>query len=93
MFVNLRDGEKNPKKRIPKKKDKKRSKYVRTDGRTDGHREGLQNRPCRLPGQNLQRPVEAGSTGELKCRIVVSNGRTDGRSEFILVGTRDLQTL
>jgi hypothetical protein len=53
----------------------------------------LQNRPCRLPGQNLQRPVEAGSTGELKCRIVVSNGRTDGRSEFILVGTRDLQTL
>jgi hypothetical protein len=53
----------------------------------------LQNRPCRLPGQNLQRPAEAGSTGELKCRIVVSNGRTDGRSEFILVGTRDLQTL
>jgi hypothetical protein len=36
MFVNLRDGEKNPKKRIPKKKDKKKSKYVRTDGRTDG---------------------------------------------------------
>jgi hypothetical protein len=35
IFVNLRDGEKNPKKQIPKKKDKKRSKYDRTDGRTD----------------------------------------------------------
>jgi len=49
---------KNPKKQIQKK-------YVRTDGRTDGrtdrrtdgqtngHREGLQNRPRRLPVQNV----------------------------------------
>jgi hypothetical protein len=32
IFVNLREGEKNPTKKIQKKK--KRSKYVRTDGRT-----------------------------------------------------------
>jgi len=37
MFVNLRDGEKNPKKKIPKKKDKKKANMIgRTDGPTDG---------------------------------------------------------
>ncbi len=52
-----------------------------TDGRMDewmnGHRKGLRNRPRRLPGQNMQRPAEASSTDELKCRIVMSDGQTD----------------
>jgi hypothetical protein len=72
MFINLKDQEKNP-----KKKDKKKSKYIRTDEQTNGHKEGLQNRPRSLPGQNMQRPAEAGSAGELKCKIVMSDGQTD----------------
>ncbi len=50
IFVNLRDGEKNPKKQIKKKKIKKEAN---TSRRTDGHREGLQNRPRKLPMQNV----------------------------------------
>jgi hypothetical protein len=90
MFVNFRDGKKNPKKKSQKKKIKKetntsgqsdgrtdRRTDKRTDGQTNGHKEGLQNRPHRLPGQNMQRPTKAGSAGELKCRIVVSDGQTN----------------
>ncbi len=49
IFVNLREGEKNPTKKIPKKKKK-----ANTSGRTDGHTEGLQNWPRRLTGQNVR---------------------------------------
>ncbi len=40
MFANLRDGEKNRKKQIPKKINKKRSKYVRTNGQMNERKNG-----------------------------------------------------
>jgi hypothetical protein len=59
MFVNLRDGEKNPKKQIPKKEDKKKAKTSgqtdgqtdkRTNGRTNGRTDGRTDteRGCRI---------------------------------------------
>ncbi len=58
-----------------------------TDGRTNGHREGLQNRPRRLPVQKSDCPgripfSESDCPGRFRRRIKTRNCRvTDGRTD------------
>jgi hypothetical protein len=85
IFVNLREGGKNPTKKIQKKR---RSKYVRTDGRT--HR-GVAESASQINGSEHQDTenkyffiftCRAGSAGELKRRIVMS--RMDTQTNQVL---------
>jgi len=45
-------------------------KYVRTDGRMNGHRKGLQNRPRRLPMQNVVSDNQTHARSEFIYKII-----------------------
>jgi hypothetical protein len=75
MFVNLRDGEKNPKKQIPKKEDKKKAKTSgQTDGRTNGQTDG------QMDGQTDERTQRG--VAESASQIIGSEHVEAGRGRF-----------